>query len=146
MLAGGEADLALGHGEARDAVHQAEDVAAAVAEILCDRQGGVGGLAADRRRLVGGGEDDDAARKAVGAEGVLDELARLAAALADQADDHDLGGAVAGHHRQQGRLPHSGAGEDPHPLAAAAGDEGVHGADAEVDLAGDPLTAVGGWR
>ena len=64
-LAGGQADLALRHGEAGDAVHQAQHVLVLVAEVLGDRHGHIGGLAPHQRRLVGGGDDDDAARQAL---------------------------------------------------------------------------------
>ena len=132
-LADRQADLALGHGEARDRVHHQHDVAALVAEVLGDRGGGEGGLDAHQRGLVGGGHDDHGAGHALGAEVALDELAHLAASLADQADDVDVGRRRAGDHAQQRRLADAGAGEDAEPLAAAAGDEGVERAHAERD-------------
>ncbi len=85
-------------------------------------------------------------REAFGAEVVGDELLHLAAALADEADDRDVGSGVARQHREQHRLADAGAGEDAHALAAAAGEEGVDGADAEIELALDALAPVGGRR
>ena len=52
---------------------------------LGDAGGGEGRPEPHERRLVGGRDDDDRARQALGAEVLLDELADLAAALADQA-------------------------------------------------------------
>ena len=83
-LADRQADLALRHGEARDRVHHQHHVGALVAEVLGDRGRGERRLDAHQRRLVGRRDDHDRARQAV-AEVALDELAHLAAALADQA-------------------------------------------------------------
>ena len=141
-LAGGEADLALRHREAGDAVHQAEHVLPLVAEIFGDREGDIGRLAAHQRPLVGGRDDDDAAGEAFGAEIVGDELLDLAAALADEADHRDVGGGVAGKHREQHGFPDAGAGKNAHALAAAAGEERVEGAHAEVELALDAAAGV----
>ena len=140
-LAGRQADLALGHGEARDAVHHEHDVAALVAEVLGDAGGGQRGAQAHERRLVGGGDDDDRAGESLRTEVVLEELPDLAAALADQGDDRDVGLAVAGDHRQQARLADAGAGEDAEALAAADGDERVEGAHAEGERGVDPRPA-----
>ena len=145
-LAGRQADLALGHGEAGHAVHHAQHVLALVAEIFGDRHGHVGRLPPHQRRFVGGGDDDDAARQAVLAQVLGDEFLHLAAALADQADDVDVDRHVARQHRHQHRLADAGAGEDAHALAAAAGQEGVDRADAEIDLAADAAARMGGRR
>ena len=51
-LAGGQADLALGHGKARHRIHQAQHVTVLVAEIFRDREREVRGLAAHQRGLV----------------------------------------------------------------------------------------------
>ena len=72
-------------------VDQQQDVEALVAEVLGDAGGGVRGAQAHQRRLVGGGDDDDDPVARGLAEVVLEELAHLAAALADQADDDDVG-------------------------------------------------------
>ena len=100
---------------------------------------------AARSRSTGGasevGDDDDGAGETLGAEVVLDELADLAAALADQGDHRHRGVGAAGDHRQQGGLADAGAGHDRDALAATAGHERVEGADAEADLPVDPGAA-----
>ena len=140
-LAGGQADLALGHGEAGEAVHHQHDVAALVAEPLGDAGGGEGGPDAHEGGLVGGGHDDHRAGQAFGPEVVLDELADLAATFADQGQDDDGGVGAAGDHGQQARLADAGAGEDAHALAPTARHQGVDGAHAEGQLAVDHLAA-----
>ena len=103
---------------------------------------------AARRRTSAGWSEvatiDDGAGEALGAEVVLDELADLAAALADQRDDRHLGLGAAGDHRQQAGLADAGAGEDAEALAAAAGDEGVHGAHAQRAAGGRRGRAAAG--
>ena len=74
---------------------------AGVAEPLGDPGGDEGGAQPLDRRGVGGGDDDDRAGQPLGAEVVLEELADLAAALADQGDHRDLGVGAAGDHREQ---------------------------------------------
>jgi hypothetical protein len=141
-LAGGEADVALGHGETRDRVDHAQHRGALVAEVFGQGQREVGGVAAHECRLVGGGDDDDGAAQALLAEIVLQELLHLAAALADEPDDGDLRGGEARHHGQEHRLADARAGEDAHALAAAGGQEGVDGAHAEVEGLGDAAAGV----
>src|SRR5690606_4029824 len=69
-----------------------------------------------------------------------------ATTLADQADDADPGIRVARHHRQHRRLAHTGAREDAHALTAAARQERVDTADAQVQLAADPSPRMRrGW-
>ena len=131
-LAGGEADLALGHGEAGEAVHhQQRRPCPGRGTHSAMRVAVNGGPEADEGGLVGGGDDDDRAGEALGAEVALEELADLTAALADEGEHGDLGVGAAGDHRQQARLADAGAGEDAHALAAAAGDQGVEGPHAE---------------
>ena len=60
-LAGGQADLALGHGHAGEAVHHQHDVLAVVAEPLGDPGGHERGAQPLDRRGVGRGDDDDGA-------------------------------------------------------------------------------------
>ena len=86
---------------------------------------------AHQRGLVGGGDDDDRAGDALGPEVALDELAHLAATLADEADHVDVGRRRAGDHAQQRRLADAGAGEDAEALAAAARHQRVQRAHAE---------------
>ena len=66
-----------------------------------------------------------------GSELPLDEFAHFASALANQPDDHNIGGRSAGDGRQKRRLAGGRFAEDPDALAARAGDETVNGADAE---------------
>ncbi len=140
-LAGGQADLALGHRHAGEAVHHQYDVLAAVAEVLGDPRGDEGRAQSLDRRRVGRGHHDDGTGESLGAEVVLDELPDLAASLADQRDHRDLGVGAARDHRQQAGLADAGAGHDAEPLTAAAGDQGVEGAHAEPDLVVDPRAA-----
>ena len=143
-LAGGQADLPLGHGHAGQGVHHQHGVAAGVPEVLGDPGGGEGGLAAHHGGLVAGGDHHHGAGQPLGAEVVLEEAADLAAALAHQGDDGDLGVGAARDHGQQGGLAHPGAGEQADALAAAEGGEGVHGAHAGAQLGVDgvPLQGV----
>jgi hypothetical protein len=78
---------------------------------------------AQRMRISGAssaGETTTTARRMPSvAEDVLDELARLASALANEPDHRDVGLREARHHAEQHALAHAAAGEDPEPLAAA---------------------------
>jgi hypothetical protein len=114
-----------------------------VAEVLGDGERGVGRVPAQRRRLVRGGDDDDAALEPFLAQAVLDELARLAAALADQADDGDVRLGMPRQHRQQAGLADAGAGVDAETLPPAARQEGIERPDTEIELA---LHALAGMR
>ena len=134
-----QADLPLGHGEAGDGIHQAQDVFFLVTEVFGHRHGDVGGLTAEQGAFVGGGDDDDAVGHAFGAEVILDKLPRLAGPFADHADDADLGGGMPSHHRQQRRFADARAGENTHPLPLAAGQKNIHRAHAQIDLAPHPL-------
>ena len=78
-----------------------------------------------------------AAPEALLAKIVLEEFLDLAAALADEPDHRHVGGREARHHGEQHRLADAGAGEDAHALAAAGGQEGVDGPDAEIERLGD---------
>ena len=137
-LADRQADLALGHREARDRVHHQHHVAALVAEVLRDRGRRERGLQAHQRGLVGRGHDDHRARQALGPEVALHELENLSTALADQADHVDLGRRRPGDHAQQRRLTDAGAGEDAEALAAPAGHQRIQGAHAQRDALVDP--------
>ena len=101
--------------------------------MLGDRGRVVRALHAHERRRVGRRGDDDRAREAVLAEDVLDEFLDLAAALADQADDDDVGRGVARHHAEQHALADAGAGEQADALAAADGEHRVDRAHAGVE-------------
>ena len=129
-LAGGEADLALGHGHAGQGVHHQHHVLAAVPEGLGDAGGGEGCAHAHQGGFVGGGDHHDGAGQAGGAEVVLEEFADFTAAFPHEGDHGDLGVGAAGDHGQQGGLPDAGAGEEAHALALAEGGHGVQDADA----------------
>ena len=62
--------------------------------------------------------------------------------FADQADDIDVRGRVPGQHRQQDGLADAGSREDPHALTAAAGQKGIDGPDAQVDLVAHALASM----
>ncbi len=124
-FARGEADFAQGHRVARGGVHHQEHVVVAVAEALGDRQRGLGALGAQDRGLVRGHHHDDAARKPLRAQVPFEELAHLAASLADEGQDIHVHRRVAREHPQQHRLAHAAAGEDAEPLAAGDGDQAV---------------------
>ncbi len=68
----------------------------------------------------------------------------LSATFADQPDHSDIGRNVAREHGQQHRLADAGAGagEDAHALAAAARNEGIEGANAEIERRPDPPPRV----
>jgi hypothetical protein len=123
-------------------IHKDQHVLAFVTEIFGDSERHVRGLAAHQCRLVGGRHDDDRAGETRIAQIVLKEFLHLAAAFTDQPDDSDVGGDVAGKHGEQHRFADTGAGENAHALAAAAGDEGVKGANAEIERGADPAPRV----
>ena len=80
-----------------------------------------------------------AAGQAFRAEVVLHEFLHLAAALADQPDDDHVGLREARHHGEQAALADAAAGEQAEPLAAAGGEQRVHGPHADVERLGDGL-------
>ena len=145
-LARGQTDLALGHGEAGDAVHQAQDFQPLIAEVFGDGERHIGRLAPFQRRFVRGGDHDHGAAQALFAQGLLDELADLAAPLADQADDHDVAGGLLGQHGQQHRLADARTGEDAEALTPAGGGEDVHRAHAQVQPLAHPAARMGRRR
>ncbi len=108
-------------------------MAALVAEVFGDRGGVARALHAHQRRRIGRRGHHHAACAALFLEDVLDEFLDLAAALADQADDDDIGRRVARHHAQQHRLADAGAGEQAEALAAADGEQRVDRAHAGVE-------------
>ena len=121
-LAGRQADLALGHGDAGEAVHHQHDVLALVAEPLGDPGGGERGAQpherrarrrSRRRRRSGPGPRGRGRSR--GTRGPPGRARRPARA-------RETGGVgAAGDHRQQARLADAGAGEDADALAAPHG-------------------------
>jgi hypothetical protein len=108
-----------------------------IAEVFGKGQRQIGRVAAHQGRLVGGRDHHHGPLQPFLAEVVLQELLHLAATLADKTDHGHVGSREAGHHRQKHRLADPRSGEDAHALAAARGQEGVDGADAEVERFGD---------
>ncbi len=100
--------------------------------------GSVGGaLQPLQRRGVGRGGHHHRAAAAFLAKNIVDEVFHFPAPLADQAHHDYVGAGVAGHHAQQHRFAHAGAGEQTHTLAPADAEQGIDGADADVDLGVD---------
>src|SRR5262249_51983590 len=118
-------DLALGAGKPRNAVHQEQDMSAGIPKMLGDGGCHIGGLHALHRRTVGGGRNDDGFGASFGAKLAIEKFANLAAALADQADDDDLGIGVARDFREQARLADARLAENTDALAAPAGEKPV---------------------
>ncbi len=137
-LAGGQPDFPQRQTEPRNAVHQQQHPLATVAEMLGDGHRGIGRLPAHQRRRVGCRHHDDRARQSGRAEFVLEKLAHLAAALADQRQHRDVAVGMARQHRQQRRLAHPRAREQAKPLALPAGRERVERAHAEIDARPQP--------
>ena len=104
------------------------------------------GLTAHQGTFIRGGDDDDRTGETFWPQIVLDELARLAATFADEADDDDIRTGIACQHGQQRRLADARAGENAHALAPAAGQKSVQGAHAKVDLVAHALALMGRWR
>ena len=105
-LARGQPDLPLGVAEARDRVHDQKRIVAGVAEILGNAGGHHRRTHAQQRRFIAGGADHDRVFQPVFAKRVVDKLAHLAPALADQSNDRHVGGRVLGHRAKQGRFAH----------------------------------------
>ncbi len=109
---------------------------AARTEIFGDRGGGETGTNAQQRILVGGGDDDDGTAAAFFAERV-EEFAHFASALANQAEDGEVGAGVAGHHANEGALTDAASTKDADALPPPAGEEGVNGADTATERIAD---------
>ena len=97
-------------------------------------------MQADQRRIVGRACDHHRAAAALGPEDALDEFLHFAAALADQADDDDVGAGVARHHAEQHRLADAGTGEQADALAAADGQQRIDRAHADIERRVDGMT------
>ena len=123
----GDADLALGHGEASEAIHHEQDMIALAAKGIGDGQSHLGGPDAHQRRIVTCGDDDHRFAQPL-AEAILDERPDLAAAFADEGDDIDLGIGSLGDFAEKRAFTDAAAGEDADALPASTGDEAVDGA------------------
>ncbi len=138
-FADGEADLALRLREARQRIHDQQHVLALLAEIFGDGGREPRAVQAHQRRIVGRRRHDDRALQALGPENALDEFLHFAAALADQADDDDVGAGVARHHAEQHALADAAAGEQADALAATDGQQRIDGAHADIERLLDGL-------
>ena len=125
-------------GEARDRIDDEQHRLAAVAEILGDGGRRLRRQAPHHRAFVAGGDDRDGAR-AVFRERPFQELAHLAAALADERHHDGVEAAGAGQHGKQRRLADAGAGEDADALAGAERREQIDDADAGLERLLDAL-------
>ena len=128
----------MGQAEAGYAVQEQQDRLTLVAEVLGDGQGCVGGFAARECRGIGGRDHDDRAGEAGRAEVVLDELAHLASALANERENGHVTGRVPRHHREQRRFADARSGEQAESLPLAAGGEQVERAHAEIEPPAEP--------
>jgi hypothetical protein len=78
-----------------------------------------------QRRLVRGRGHHHRPRQPLGAQHLVDEIAQLAPALADQRQHHHIGLDPAGELAQQHGLAHARPGEQPDPLPPDQGQQGV---------------------
>ena len=115
-----------------------------VPEILGHGDGDEGRLDPLDGRGIGGRHDHHAAGQTLGTQVLLQKLADLTPALADQGDHVDDGVARIGDIAQQHALADAAAGEDPHSLASAAGQHAINRADAQGQRLGDLLASQGG--
>ena len=92
-----------------------------IAKVLSDGRGRVSGAHPVDGRFITRGHDDHCFGQPVRAKIALEKIVHLAAPFAHQRHDNDGGGGVPGEHPQQHAFAHAGAGEDTHPLTAAAG-------------------------
>ena len=83
--------------------------------------------------------DDHRAGAILRAEDALDEFLHLAAALADQTDDDHIRAGVARHHAEKHALAHAAAGEESHALSSPDGQEGVDGANTDIEWLADRM-------
>ena len=145
-FAGGETDLALGHGEAGDRIHDQQNVGSLVAEILRDGQGDEAGADAQRGGTVARGANHHRTLASLGPELIFEEAADFPIAFADHRNHRDVGRVVARHGAEQRALSDAAAAEDADALTFAARQQGVDGADAGDQRLGDVLAVerVGG--
>jgi hypothetical protein len=146
-----QADLAPRHRHARHRVDHQQHMLALIAEILRDGRGDERAARADERRLVAGGDDEHRPLEPFLAERVLDEVAHLAATLAEQRDHVHVGLRMPRDHAQHGALADARAGEDADTLAASDGEQAVDRAHARLertvdDLALERVRRFGGQR
>ena len=142
-FAGGEADLAPGHRDARDRVHHEQHLLALVAEVFGDRRGHERTAGAHERGLIAGGHDHDGAGETFLTQRVLDELAYFTTALTEQRDHVHIGLRVARNHTEHGRLADAGTGEDADALATTDREQSVDRAHARFHRTVDRVAREG---
>ena len=145
-FARGEADFALRHGEAGDAVHQEEHMLALIAEMFGHGHGGPSGLAAGQRRLIARGDNKNRLFHPLGAEVGRDEILHLASAFADQRHDHHVAARIACQHGHERRFPDAGAGENAQALALTKRRENIQRADMGREFRPDALAVESARR
>ena len=129
-LAGGQPDLALRRGKARERIHDQQHIASLVAKILgdgrgrmrraCTRASAGSSLVATTTTLLASAGPRSRNKKSLTSR----------PAFADQGDDVDVGGRVARHHAQRHALADARAGKDADSLSLAAGQQAIDRADA----------------
>ena len=103
-------------------------------------------LTASQGGRVRGFGNDDRTLAAFGTENILDEFARFAPPLADQADHDDIGVTGPCQHRHQHRLADARAGKDAQPLAAPHRHESVENTHTQIQSLTQTGAAMGAGR
>jgi len=135
-FAGRQRHVAGGMGVARDRIDDHQHLLAAIAEILGDGHGGIGGEAAHHRALVPGRNHHH--RLGAGlAQRLFEELADFPPALAHQRDHHRVETFRAGEHREHGGFADARAGEDADALPGTERREQIDHAHARADMRAD---------
>ena len=145
-LAGGQAHFPAGHGEPGDGIHHEDHVGALIPEKFGHGRGRIGRAQADERTLVRGGDHEHGPGKPFRAEILFDEFTQLAAALANEPDDVDVGLGVAGDHAHERRFSDARSGHDADALALAEGEQAVYGPHAHIHGVADARTFHGRRR
>ena len=123
-------------GAAGQAVDQQQHLLATGAEIFGDRGSARGGAQAQHRGMIGRHGDHDALVHRVFELG-FEEVADFAAALANQANDDDIGFGPGDHLAHQHGFTDPRACDDGDTLTAPGSKQRVDGADAEIERFGD---------
>ncbi len=121
-----DADLALGHGQARQTIAHEQNMQAAAAKRVGDGQRQLGGTDAHEGRIIAGGHHDHRLLQA-GAEAIFDKGFDFTAALANQGDDVDLRIGPLGDFTEQRAFADAAAGENADALATPQGQETIDG-------------------
>ncbi len=114
---GRQRDLAMRLGKPRERIRQQKHMMPLVAEHLRRGHRHPRRPPLDQRRLVRGRRDHHRPRHALGPQHVVDEVAQLAPALADQRQNDDIRLDPPREIREQRGFAHPRPGEDPDPLA-----------------------------